>query len=79
LKYLKNIMSLTRNQVNKFLSEIDITDKTVLDVGAGEEKCWAIKKTKGIPKRYITVDVEQKDVDIVTVKVATSVSATAQR
>ena len=59
-------MSLSRSQLNTFLSEIDITNKTVLDVGAGTEECWILKKVKGTPKKYTTLDIEQKGVTVVS-------------
>ena len=50
-------MSKSREQVQDFLREIDITGKTVLDVGAGPESKWARNWTKGEPKEYKTADI----------------------
>jgi len=51
-------MSLSRNQLIDWLRTIDVTGKTVLDVGAGPRDKWAINWVKGEPKSYITVDIE---------------------
>ena len=51
-------MSLSRNQVNQWLKTIDITDKTVLDIGAGPKEKWTRKIVKGGPKEYKTADVD---------------------
>ena len=50
-------MSKSREQLIDFIKEIDVTDKTVLDVGAGPKEKWAINLFKGIPKKYITTDI----------------------
>ena len=52
-------MSLSRNQVIDWLRTIDITGKTVLDVGAGPKEKWARNWTKGEPKAYKTCDIEE--------------------
>lgn len=49
-------MSKSREQINKFLSQIDITDKSVLDVGVQNNP--AKKYTKGEAKEYLTIDVD---------------------
>ena len=51
-------MSYSRNQVNKWLSSIDISNKNVLDIGAGPEEKWAKRKVKGQPKSYKTADID---------------------
>jgi len=53
-----SLMSLSRNQINQWLKTIDITDKTVLDIGAGPKKKWTRKIAKGNPKEYKTADVD---------------------
>lgn len=50
-------MSKSRSQLQDFLKQIDITGKTVLDVGAGSKEHWARNWTKGEPKEYKTADV----------------------
>jgi SAM-dependent methyltransferase len=50
-------MSHSRNQVLKYLGDIDITGKTVLDVGAGKKEWWARNFTKGEPRIYKTSDI----------------------
>ena len=58
-------MSKSREQLIKYLSEIDITDKVVLDAGCGPKEKWASNFTKGEPKEYVTLDVDKKfNVDI---------------
>lgn len=52
-------MSYSRNKINAWLSNIDITDKTVLDVGAGPKEKWALHFTKGVPKSYQTSDCDK--------------------
>jgi len=60
-------MSLSRNQVTRWVSNIDITGKTVLDVGAGDKTKHARNWAKGKPKRYVTLDIDEKcKPDIVT-------------
>ena len=49
-------MSKSREQLVKYLSEIDITDKVVLDAGCGPKDKWARNFTKGEPKKYVTLD-----------------------
>jgi len=51
-------MSCSRNQINKFLGEIDITGKTVLDVGVQNNP--ARKYTKGETKKYMTLDIDNE-------------------
>lgn len=61
-------MSKTRDQINDFLKEIDVTDKTVLDVGAGRPRAWIFPrdtegklgtpKVTGEPKDYKTADID---------------------
>jgi SAM-dependent methyltransferase len=52
-------MSLSRNQVNKWLRGIDISNKNVLDIGAGPKEKWALRLVKGKPKSYKTADVDK--------------------
>lgn len=49
-------MSASRDQLNQFLSEIDITDKLVLDVGVQDKPTSRL--TKGTPKKYLTNDID---------------------
>lgn len=49
-------MSKSREQINKYLSQIDISNKSVLDVGVQNNP--AKKYTKGEPKEYLTIDVD---------------------
>jgi len=51
-------MSKSREKINQFLAEIDITGKTVLDVGVQNNP--AKKYTKGIPKKYMTLDIDEE-------------------
>ena len=51
-------MSKSREKINQFLAEIDITGKTVLDVGVQNNP--AMKYTKGKPEIYITADVDEE-------------------
>ncbi len=53
-------MSLSRNQLIHYLKEIDITGKTVLDVGCGPEDKWARKFVTGEPQNYITLDINKE-------------------
>lgn len=57
-------MSKSREQVNDWLKNIDVTGKTVLDVGAGRPRAWLFPpeeegrpKVKGAPKEYKTADI----------------------
>lgn len=50
-------MSKSRSQLIDYLRCIDITGKTVLDVGAGSKEHWASNWVKGKPKEYRTADV----------------------
>ena len=60
-------MSKSREQLQKYLSEIDIIDKVVLDAGSGSREHWARNWTRGEPEEYITLDSEEfPDVTIVT-------------
>jgi len=52
-------MSKSRSQLIEYLRKIDITDKTVLDVGAGSKEHWARNWVKGEPKEYITCDMQK--------------------
>lgn len=49
-------MSLSRNQINNWLKTINITGKSVLDVGAGPKEKWALNIVKGKPRLYNTSD-----------------------
>lgn len=51
-------MSLSRNQLTKWMNSINISDKTVLDIGAGPKEKWALNKVKGKPKLYSTADAD---------------------
>ena len=51
-------MSKSREKINQFLSEIDITDMTVLDVGVQNNP--ARKYTKGEAKSYTTLDIDEE-------------------
>jgi len=51
-------MSLSRNQVNKWLRTINIENKTVLDIGSGPKEKWTCNLTKGKPKEYKTADID---------------------
>lgn len=51
-------MSKSREQLNFYLSQIDITGKRVLDVGVQNNP--ARKYVKGEPKEYLTVDIDDK-------------------
>ena len=66
-------MSKTRDQINEFLGKIDVTDKTVLDVGAGPKRAWLIPpegeytgsdrakpKVSGVPAGYVTCDYDEQ-------------------
>ena len=53
-------MSKSREQLVQYLSEIDITDKVVLDAGCGDRSKWARNFTKGEPKVYFTLDIYKK-------------------
>jgi len=51
-------VSKSREQINQFLSTIDITDKAVLDVGVQNNP--ASNYTKGVAKKYLTMDVDDE-------------------
>jgi hypothetical protein len=51
-------VSKSREQINQFLSKIDITDKVVLDVGVQNNP--ARKYTKGKPEKYLTLDIDEE-------------------
>jgi len=51
-------MSKSREQINQYLSQIDITGKTVLDVGVQNNP--ARKYTKGKPEKYMTLDIDKE-------------------
>lgn len=50
-------MSKSREQLNEFLSHIDIQGKSVLDVGVQDKP--AKNRTKGEPKSYWTLDIDE--------------------
>jgi|SRR3989304_6328025 len=52
-------MSKSRSQLIDYLRCIDITGKTVLDVGAGSKEHWASNWVRGKPKEYTTWDIEK--------------------
>lgn len=49
-------MSLSRNQLNLYLSQIDITGKTCLDIGVQDKPTSRL--TKGVPALYKTADID---------------------
>lgn len=49
-------MSLSRNQLNDYLSTVNIEGKTVLDVGVQDKQ--NIRLTKGMPFVYETIDID---------------------
>lgn len=49
-------MSKPRNQIVRWLADVDIEGRTVLDVGAGPPSKWARNWTQGEPLRYVTLD-----------------------
>jgi len=58
-------MSKPREQINDWLKTIDVTGKTVLDVGAGRPRAWLFPpkgegepKVRGKPKEYVTADID---------------------
>jgi len=51
-------MSKSREKINQFLSQIDITGKTVIDVGVQNNP--ARKYTKGEAKTYETMDIDKE-------------------
>ena len=53
-------MSLSRNQIISQLKEIDLTGKSVLDVGSGKKTKQARDYTKGEPKKYVTLDINKE-------------------
>jgi len=52
-------MSLVRDQIINWLRKIDITRKTVLDVGSGSREKYASNWTMGKPKRYVSLDINK--------------------
>jgi len=50
-------MSKSREQLNEFLSHIDIQGKSVLDVGVQDKP--AKNRTKGVPESYWTLDIDE--------------------
>ena len=51
-------MSKSREKINQFLAEIDITGKTVIDVGVQNNP--ARKYTHGVPNLYKTIDIDEE-------------------
>lgn len=51
-------MSKSREQLNVFLSEIDIEGKLCLDIGVQDKPTSRL--TKGTPSKYMTLDIEGK-------------------
>lgn len=51
-------MSKSREQLNNWLKEVDITGKVVLDVGVQDKPTSRL--TKGKPKKYETLDIDGK-------------------
>jgi len=62
-------MSKTREQLNDWLKQFDVTGKTVLDMGAGRPRAWLFgnfegkkltPKVSGTPKEYKTADYDEQ-------------------
>lgn len=53
-------MSKSREQVREYTSQIDVTGKSVLDVGAGEKNNHVRHWVKGKAKCFMTSDIEDK-------------------
>jgi len=63
-------MSKSREQLNIWLKKIDVTGKTVLDMGAGRPRAWLFPieldgskgspKISGTPKEYKTADIDEQ-------------------
>ena len=63
-------MSKTREQLNDWLKQFDVTGKTVLDMGAGRPRAWLFPieldgskgtpKVSGTPKEYKTADIDDE-------------------
>ena len=60
-------MSKPREQINDWLKTIDVTGKTVLDVGAGRPRAWLFPpedegspKVSGKPLAYHTADIDEQ-------------------
>lgn len=53
-------MSKSREQIIDYLSEIDISGKTVLDVGCGPKRYWAKNFVNGEAKEYVTLDIDEE-------------------
>lgn len=53
-------MSKSREQVNKWLSKINLDGKTCLEFGAGKPEQWALHNCMGEPKEYATSDIDPK-------------------
>ncbi len=51
-------MSLSRNQLNQYLANIDITGRIVLDVGVQDKPTSRL--THGTPKVYWTLDIDEQ-------------------
>lgn len=52
--------SISRQQLVTLINRIDLTGKTVLDVGCGPEKYHARNWTRGKPKEYDTTDINDE-------------------
>ena len=60
-------MSKPREQINDWLKNIDVTGKTVLDIGAGRPRAWLFPpkdegspKVTGKPLAYHTADIDEQ-------------------
>ena len=60
-------MSKPREQINDWLKNIDVTGKTVLDMGAGRPRAWLFppedegsQKVSGKPLAYHTADIDEQ-------------------
>lgn len=52
--------SLSRQQLVKYLGNVDVTGKRVLDIGSGDKSPYKVTKwVKGKPSEYITLDVDE--------------------
>jgi len=51
--------SLSRQQLVKFVNNIDVTGKSVLDIGSGDLSPYKVTKwVKGVPATYETMDID---------------------